>query len=134
MIPQTTTGPCLLIVDDDDSVREGFRWILQDQYRIIEAPGVDEALSIIDRERPDLVTLDIRMPERNGLEGLRLIRERYERLPVVMIAGFGSTETACEALRLGASDYLKKPCGPHQLLTSIRRNLEKSQYYHGPSA
>ena len=138
MIPQTTpsssVAPCLLIVDDDNSVREVFRCILQNQYRIIEASGVDEALSLIDRECPDLVTLDIRMPEKNGLEGLRLIRERNENLPVVMIAGFGSSDTACEALRLGASDYLKKPCGPHQLLTSIRRNLEKSQYYHGPSA
>ena len=134
MTPSASVAPCLLIVDDDDSVREVFRWVLQNQYRIIEASGVDEALSLIDRECPDLVTLDIRMPEKNGLEGLRLIRERNENLPVVMIAGFGSTETACEALRLGASDYLKKPCGPHQLLTSIRRNLEKSQYYHGPSA
>ena len=134
MTPSSSVAPCLLIVDDDDSVREVFRWILQNQYRIIEASGVDEALSLIDRECPDLVTLDIRMPEKNGLEGLRLIRERNENLPVVMIAGFGSSDTACEALRLGASDYLKKPCGPHQLLTSIRRNLEKSQYYHGPSA
>ena len=134
MTPSPSVAPCLLIVDDDNSVREVFRWILQNQYRIIEASGVDEALSLIDRECPDLVTLDIRMPEKNGLEGLRLIRERNENLPVVMIAGFGSSDTACEALRLGASDYLKKPCGPHQLLTSIRRNLEKSQYYHGPSA
>jgi DNA-binding response OmpR family regulator len=121
----TATGPCLLIVDDDDSVREGFRWILQDQYRIIEASGVDEALSIIDRERPDLVTLDIRMPEKNGLEGLRLIRERSEDLPVVMITAFGSVDTACEALRLGASDFLEKPCGRSQLLTTIRKQLEK---------
>ena len=134
MISQTTTGPCLLIVDDDDSVREVFRWILQSQYRIIEASGVDEALSIIDRERPDLVTLDIRMPEKNGLEGLRLIRERDENLPVVMIAAFRSIDTACEALRLGASDYLEKPCGPNQLLTSICKSLEKSRDAHGPSA
>ncbi len=132
MIPQTTTGPCLLIVDDDDSVREGFRWILQDQYRIIEAPGVDEALSIIDRERPDLVTLDIRMPEKNGLEGLRLIRERSEDLPVVMITGFGSLDTACEALRSGASDYLEKPCGYDQLRTTIRKHLEKPKHFHSP--
>ena len=138
MIPQKTASssvaPCLLIVDDDDSVREVFRCILQNEYRIIEAPGVDEALSIIDLERPDLVTLDIRMPEKNGLEGLRLIRERNQNLPIVMIAGFGSIDTACEALRLGASDYLKKPFGPHQLLTSIRKNLEKSRHCHGPSA
>ena len=134
MISQTATRPCLLIVDDDDSVREVFRCILQNQYRIIEASGVDEALSLIDRECPDLVTLDIRMPEKNGLEGLRLIRERNENLPIVMIAGFGSIDTACEALRLGASDYLKKPCGPNQLLTSIRKNLEKSQHCHGPGA
>ena len=134
MNSQTATGPCLLIVDDDDSVREVFRCILQNQYRIIEASGVDEALSLIDRECPDLVTLDIRMPEKNGLEGLRLIRERSEDLPVVMIAAFGSIDTACEALRLGASDYLKKPCSPDQLLTSVRKNLEKSQHCHGRSA
>jgi signal transduction histidine kinase len=134
MNSQTATGPCLLIVDDDDSVREGFRWILQDQYRIIEASGVDEALSIIDRERPDLVTLDIRMPEKNGLEGLRLIRERSEDLPVVMITGFGSMDTACEALRLGASDYLEKPCGRGQLLTMIRKQLEKTQRFHSPDS
>ena len=138
MIPQTTpsssVAPCLLIVDDDDSVREVFRWILQRQYRIIEASGVDEALLLIDRECPDLVTLDIHMPEKNGLEGLRLIRERSEDLPVVMITAFGSIDTACEALRLGASDYLEKPCGPNQLLTSVRKNLEKSRNCHGPSA
>ncbi len=133
MTPSSSVAPCLLIVDDDDSIREVFRWILQNHYRVIEASGVDQALSLIDRECPDLVTLDIRMPEKNGLEGLRLIRQRYEHLPVVMIAGFGSIDTACEALRLGASDYLKKPCGPNQLLTSIRKNLEKSQHCRGPS-
>jgi NtrC-family two-component system response regulator AlgB len=134
MTPSSSVAPCLLIVDDDDSIREVFRWILQNHYRVIEASGVDQALSLIDRECPDLVTLDIRMPEKNGLEGLRLIRQRYEHLPVVMIAGFGSIDTACEALRLGASDYLKKPCGPNQLLTSIRKNLEKSQHCHSLSA
>jgi len=134
MISQTTTGPCLLIVDDDDSVREGFRWILQDQYRIIEAPGVDEALSIIDRERPDLVTLDIRMPEKNGLEGLRLIRERSEDLPVVMITAFGSIDTACDALRLGASDYLEKPCGYEQLRRTVHKHLEKPRHFHSPDS
>jgi DNA-binding NtrC family response regulator len=134
MTPSSSVAPCLLIVDDDDSIREVFRWILQNHYRVIEASGVDQALSLIDRECPDLVTLDIRMPEKNGLEGLRLIRQRYEHLPVVMIAGFGSIDTACEALRLGASDYLKKPCGPSQLLTSIRKNLEKSQHCHSLGA
>src|SRR5215472_2497236 len=134
MISQTTTGPCLLIVDDDDSVREGFRWILQDQYRIIEAPGVDEALSIMDRERPDLVTLDIRMPEKNGLEGLRLIRERSEDLPVVMITAFGSIDTACEALRLGASDYLEKPCGCDELRRTVHKHLKKPKHFHRPDS
>jgi DNA-binding response OmpR family regulator len=134
MISQTTTGPCLLIVDDDDSVREVFRWILQSQYRIIEASGVDEALSIIDRERPDLVTLDIRMPEKNGLEGLRLIRERSQDLPVVMITAFGSIDTACEALRLGASDYLQKPCGYDQLRRTVHKHLEKPKHFHSPDS
>ena len=134
MISQTTKGPCLLIVDDDDSVREVFRCILQNEYRIIEASGVDEALSIIDRERPDLVTLDIRMPEKNGLEGLRLIRERSEDLPVVMITAFGSIDTACEAMRLGASDFLEKPCGYDQLRGTVRKHLEKPKHFHSPDS
>jgi two-component system, response regulator RegA len=125
--PSSSVAPCLLIVDDDDSVREVFRWMLQDQYRIIEASGVDEALLIIDRECPDLVTLDIRMPGKDGLEGLRLIRARDENLPVVMITGFGSNDSACEAVQLGASGYLEKPFGPTQLLATIHKHLRKSQ-------
>jgi signal transduction histidine kinase len=95
---------------------------------------VDEALLLIDRECPDLVTLDIRMPDKNGLEGLRLIRERSEDLPVVIITGFGSMDTACESLRIGASDYLEKPCGYDQLLTTIRNHLEKPKHFHSPDS
>jgi DNA-binding NtrC family response regulator len=138
MPPQTarssSVARCLLIVDDDDSVREVFRCILQDHYRIIEASGVDEALLVIERECPDLVTLDIRMPGKDGLEGLRLIRERNENLPVVMITGFGSNDMACEAVQLGASGYLEKPCGPTQLLATIHKHLRKSQRYHYPGS
>ncbi|MGA8659167.1 MAG: response regulator [Chthoniobacterales bacterium] len=138
MIPRTPppslAAPCLLIIDDDDSVREVFRCILRRHYRIIEASGVDEALLLIDRECPDLVTLDIRMPGKDGLEGLRLLRERNENLPVVVITGFGSNDTACEAVQLGASGYLKKPCGPTQLLATIHNHLRKSQRYHHPGS
>ena len=130
--PSSSVSPCLLIVDDDDSVREVFRCILRRHYRIIEASGVDEALLLIDREYPDLVTLDIRMPGKDGLEGLRLIRERNENLPVVMITGFGSDDTACEAVQLGASGHLAKPCGPTKLLATIHNHLRKPQRYHCP--
>jgi CheY-like chemotaxis protein len=115
MVFQTTTGPCLLIVDEGYSVREEFHCILQNQCRIIEASGVGEAFRFIDREPPDLVTPDIHMPGKNGLEGLRLIRERSEDLPVAMITGVGSTDRACEALRSSASNSLKRPCGYDRL-------------------
>ena len=68
MISQTTTGPCLLIVDDDDSVREGFRWILQDQYRIIEAPA-----SVSTLKNPNIFTALIRL-RRRSLEVVNLNR------------------------------------------------------------
>ena len=120
MFSQTTTGPCSLIADDDDSVREGFRWILQDQNRTIEASGVGEALPVIHRERPDLVTSDIRVPEKNRLEMLRLVRERSEDLPIVMITGIGSIDAA-GLLRSRASDYLERHCGYDQSRTSDNR-------------
>ena len=89
---------------DDDSVREGFNWILQNRNQPIEGFGVGEALPVTDRERPDSVASDIPMPEKKCLEELRLFLERSGDLPVVKTTGVDSVDTAW-ALRPGASGY-----------------------------
>ena len=126
--------PCLLIIDDDSSVRESYRQMLNNEYRIVEAGGVDDGLSLINREHPDLVTLDIRMPGKDGMEGLRLIRKQNKALPVILITGFGTIDTACEALRLGASDYLQKPCDYARLTETIRHHLQKKPLREEPAS
>ena len=79
---------------DDDSVREGFNWILQNRNQPIEGSRVGEALPVVDRERPDSVAPDIRMPKKKCLEELRLFPERSGDLPIVKTTGVDSVDTA----------------------------------------
>jgi DNA-binding response OmpR family regulator len=121
--------PCVLIIDDEEAVRHAVRGILQSEYDILEAESVDQGLDMLRQDRPDLITLDVRMPGRSGLEALKLIREseEYTNTPVIMITGYASLDGACEALRLGATDYLQKPFGVDQLKTSIRNGLRRHE-------
>jgi len=100
----------LLIIDDEADIQRSFR-------RLFESPDVDvltassgeEALELIPRLRPDLVLMDVRMGGLSGLETLRRLRESDARLPVIMMTAYGTTQTAIEAMKLGAFDYLLKP-------------------------
>jgi DNA-binding response OmpR family regulator len=121
--------PCVLIIDDEEAVRHAVRGILQSEYDILEAESVDEGLDLLRQDHADLITLDVRMPGRSGLEALKIIREseEYTNTPVIMITGYASLDGACEALRLGATDYLQKPFGVDQLKTSIRNGLRRHE-------
>lgn len=115
----------LLIVDDEGSVRA----FLSDLYRregyeVEAAADVAEAHSHLESTTFDLVLTDIMMPDVDGLEFLQSLRERDEALPVVLITGHPSMETAIEGLRLGAADYITKPFTPEELRLVARRILE----------
>jgi nitrogen regulation protein NR(I) len=100
----------LLLVDDEADVQYSFRRIFDSsEIDLTTASSGESALEMIPRVRPDLVLMDVRMGGMNGLETLRRIRQADSKLPVIMMTAYGTTQTAIEAMKLGAYDYLLKP-------------------------
>jgi DNA-binding NtrC family response regulator len=120
----------VLVVDDEPDIRSTVKEILQDEgYSVVVAGGADEARQARLRERPDVVLLDIWMP---GVDGISLLREWaaagvLARSPVIMMSGHGTVETAVEATRLGAYDFIEKPISLAKLLLTIERAREASR-------
>jgi two-component system response regulator AtoC len=117
--------PVILVVDDDQGVRESFRLILDDHYDVLDAADGRGALQILQRSPVDLVLLDIRMPGIDGLQLLAQIKALDEQLEVVLVTAVKTVRTAVEAMKLGAFDYLTKPFDEDDLLTVVRRALER---------
>jgi two-component system nitrogen regulation response regulator GlnG len=100
----------LLLIDDEADVQYSFRRIFDSpEIELATASSGEEALRLIPRLKPDLVIMDVRMGGMSGLETLRRLRERDAKLPVIMMTAYGTTQTAIEAMKLGAYDYLLKP-------------------------
>ena len=100
----------ILVVDDEKSIRESLTGILQDEgFTPASVDSGEKAIEKISEDRPDLILLDIWMPGMDGLETLTTIRDIYPDQLVVMMSGHGTIETAVEALKRGAVDYLVKP-------------------------
>ncbi|MEX1274694.1 MAG: sigma-54 dependent transcriptional regulator [Bacteroidota bacterium] len=118
----------ILIVDDDKGFRVATLALLKDNgYTVTAAANGKEAKKILTEERVDLVLSDLVMEGMNGIELLQWIRASVPGTPVMMITGFGSINTAVEAMRLGAYDYITKPCDNDELLIKIRRVLQEQQ-------
>ena len=117
----------LLIVDDDadivESVRLGFGLQWRD-VEVISAATGDEALTLVERERPDIVLLDVGLPGRNGYEVLRELRS-FSEVPVVMLTARGETVDKVRGLELGADDYVTKPFDHLELLARVRAVLRR---------
>jgi DNA-binding response OmpR family regulator len=123
---QKGTGPKVLVVDDEPVVVNSIRKTLtRNSYNVESAFSGQEALARISHETFDLVMLDMRLPDANGLELLADIRKCKPSLRVVIITGYASSETAVEAIRRGAHDYMAKPFTPDELCTLTRRALER---------
>lgn len=122
----TTPSATILIVDDEDMIRESLRDILEDEhYTVHTAASAAEARAQFQTLHPDLILLDIWMPDADGISLLREWQEaRRLQGPVVMMSGHGTIETAVEATRLGAYDYLEKPLSTAKLLLTIERALQ----------
>jgi two-component system nitrogen regulation response regulator NtrX len=117
----------ILVVDDEADIRELVREILTEEgYVVGVAANAGEARAACAREKPDLVLLDIWMPDTDGISLLREWQQNYgTALPVVMMSGHGTVETAVEATRLGALDYVEKPLSLAKLLRTVRASLEE---------
>jgi DNA-binding response OmpR family regulator len=125
MTTESTIKPRILVVDDDPGIRMAIRSILENEYTIVESASVKESLEIFDKEQPDLITLDIQLPEVDGMQGLSSFRRRSGRVPIILISGYRTFELAREALRLGANDYLTKPFSVQELRDTVKSALTR---------
>ncbi|MDH4301821.1 MAG: sigma-54 dependent transcriptional regulator [Nitrospira sp.] len=116
----------ILIVDDEEAIRTSLRSILEDEgYEVSVAATGAEALKIYGTDPPDLMILDIWMPEMDGLETLRRVKEFVPATQVMMISGHGSIETAVKAIKLGAYDYIEKPLSLENVTLRVKHALEQ---------
>lgn len=119
----------LLIIDDDEVVRASLAAYLEDSgFQVLQAGNGLQGLEVFEREQPDLIICDLRMPQIDGLELIRRISALNSEIPVIVVSGAGVMSDAVEALRLGAADYLIKPLEDLAVLEhSVRRALDRFQ-------
>jgi signal transduction histidine kinase len=123
----TADLPQVLVIDDEMGPRESLRMLLKPSYQVHTADSVEIGLKLLNEKKPDAIVMDIRMPGMTGIEGLRRIRQIDPHLSVIMLTGFGALETAKEALRLGANDYISKPFDAREMREVIGRNVERTR-------
>lgn len=116
----------ILVVDDAPNTLEVLeRNLSAEGYRVFTAPGVAEAISILESTRLDLVITDLKMPKVSGLDLVRHVRENYKDIEIMMITGYATVEGAVEAVKSGAEAYLSKPFTDEELLSAVRQTLDK---------
>lgn len=120
--PPIAAKPKVLVVDDELGPRESITYLLQDEFDVVAVDRVDRALDLIGRESFAVVVMDIRMPQKNGIQGLEAVRKIDPEVSVIMMTGYGALATAQAAISLGANEYLKKPFDVDVLQASVRRH------------
>jgi two-component system response regulator AtoC len=116
----------VLVIDDDPGVRDYMEALVSRQgYRVFAVADGEQALNTLEETQPDVVTLDVVLPGIDGLETLGRLKQRLPEVPVVMLSGHGQARTIVEAMRLGASDFLRKPFEVEELELAFQKALEK---------
>ena len=126
----------ILLIEDEDSIRRVLKKVLQQDnqsYKFTEATDGQEGILTVKKQHFDLILCDIKMPKKDGIEVLDFIRNHTPTTPVVMISGHGNLETAVQAMRMGAFDYISKPPDLNHLLSTVRSALQsESQSISAP--
>src|SRR6516165_4850371 len=118
----------ILVIDDEAAIRDSLRMTLEyEGYEFMGAATGQEGLAVAEREVPDLVLLDVKMPGMDGLEVLDRLHTMNETLPVVVISGHGTISTAVDATKKGAFDFIEKPFASERVLVSLRNALDQRQ-------
>jgi two-component system phosphate regulon response regulator PhoB len=129
--------PTILIVDDEKDIREliAMNLMREEAYQILEAEDGLQALRQAKNERPDLIILDLMLPQMDGLTVYRNLRDNAitSQIPVIMLTARGRLEQKLEGLELGADDYMPKPFSPKELMLRVRNLLRRSNENHGAS-
>src|ERR1700681_1648405 len=115
----------VLIVDDDEGMRDTLTAILKREYRVLRVGSGDAALPVLTKEDIDLVLLDVRLPGISGFEVLRIVKENYSLVEVIMISAINEIETAVQAIKHGAYHYITKDFDYDQLRSLVRNASER---------
>jgi two-component system nitrogen regulation response regulator NtrX len=120
----------ILVIDDEAAIRDSLKMTLEyEGYEFVGAPTGQEGLAIAERDAPDLVLLDVKMPGMDGIEVLERLRSISDALPVVVVSGHGTISTAVEATKKGAFDFIEKPFSSERVLVSLRNALAQRQLH-----
>lgn len=118
----------VLIVDDEENIRAGLRDLLrQEGFAVRAAATGDDGLALLERQPADVAIIDLQMPGISGIELLHAIRTRWPETSVIILTGRGTLETAMQAVREGAHDYLVKPAAPAEILTVLESGLHTAR-------
>jgi two-component system nitrogen regulation response regulator NtrX len=118
--------PRILVIDDEAAIRDSLKMTLEyEGYDFVAAATGQEGLALAERDTPDLVVLDVKMPGMDGIEVLDRLRAMNDSLPVVVISGHGTIGTAVEATKKGAFDFIEKPFASERVLVSLRNALDQ---------
>ena len=115
----------ILTIDDELSVRESYRMILGDKYRVIQAQDGPEGLAILDTKHVDLILLDLWMPKMSGMDFLQIFAQRGESIPVIVVTAWNAVEAAVQAMKYGARDFVIKPFDVEDLVNLVTRTLSE---------
>jgi DNA-binding NtrC family response regulator len=116
--------PLILICDDEEGVRESLNLILGEEYKLAFVTNGKEVLNYIEKANPDLIILDIKMPQKNGLEALKELRQQNPKVKVIIITGYQSIETASEASKYGIFEYITKPFESSLVKETVQKALQ----------
>lgn len=124
---------CILAVDDTAIILTRISSTLRDDYEVITINSGVRALKYLEQEKPDLILLDIQMPQKDGIETLREMRAMPDRadIPVIMLTGVESKDMVLESAKLGVCDYLLKPFASLELLKRVHRVFGQEEIEHG---
>src|SRR6476620_5938767 len=118
----------VLVIDDEAAIRDSLRMTLEyEGYEFLGAATGQEGLALAEREAPDLVLLDVKMPGMDGIEVLERLRNMNDAVPVIVVSGHGTIQTAVEATKKGAFDFIEKPFASERVLVSLRNALDSRQ-------
>ena len=115
----------VLIIDDEEDIRESLKLILSDHYELILTDGGEQALTVLANDKTiGVALLDIKIRKVHGLDVLKEIKTKYPKIKVIMITDYKSVETASESARLKAAGYIMKPFKVEKILETVKKNLK----------
>ncbi|MCS7181151.1 MAG: response regulator, partial [bacterium] len=117
----------ILIIDDELGPRESLRFIFKDKYNVITAESGSKGIEIVKSRKVDIIILDLKMPDKNGIETLEEIRKYDENVPIIILTGYGDMEAARKAMRYGVIEFLSKPFEVLEIERIVAKGIEKGK-------